>query len=89
MPSIVRRRSYFLTAVLVVAAAGFALLAPGCTGNKENNKLKVAYLGLTCEAPIFVADSKGFFKEEGLEVELVKTDWNGLRELEYLSPALA
>jgi NitT/TauT family transport system substrate-binding protein len=61
------------------------LLAAGCSGSNApgpggNVKLKVAYLGLTCEAPIFAAEEKGFYKEEGLDVELVKTDWDGLRE---------
>src|SRR5439155_26235626 len=46
----------------------------------EPAPVKVAYLGLTCEAPIFVAQEKGFFKDEGLDVELVKTDWDGLRD---------
>jgi NitT/TauT family transport system substrate-binding protein len=56
----------------------------GCHKNKDAGagaiKLKVAYLGLTCEAPIFIAQEKGFFEKEGLDVELVKTDWDGLRE---------
>jgi NitT/TauT family transport system substrate-binding protein len=43
-------------------------------------KVKVAYLGLTCEAAMFVAYEKGFFKDEGLDVEFVKTDWDGLRD---------
>ncbi len=43
-------------------------------------KVKIAYLGLTCEAAMFVAQEKGFFVEEGLDVEFVKTDWDGLRD---------
>jgi NitT/TauT family transport system substrate-binding protein len=74
-------------ALALVAAGGAALLPAGC-GKGSNapgpaggpTKLKVAYLGLTCEAPIFVAHEKGLFAEEGLDVELVRTDWDGLRE---------
>ena len=29
---------------------------------------------------MFVALEKGFFKEEGVDIELVKTDWDGLRD---------
>jgi NitT/TauT family transport system substrate-binding protein len=48
---------------LLCAAGGLALLMAGCgksadSGEKPN--LKVAYLGLTCEAPIFVAKEQGF-----------------------------
>ena len=32
--------------------------------------------GLTCEAPIFTAVEKGFFKEEGLDVEIVRMNAN-------------
>ncbi|MGC1273239.1 MAG: ABC transporter substrate-binding protein, partial [Planctomycetaceae bacterium] len=43
-------------------------------------KVKLAYIGLTCEAAMFVAEEKRFFEEEGIDVELVKTDWDGLRD---------
>jgi NitT/TauT family transport system substrate-binding protein len=75
--------------VLLVAGAlavGCCTLLPAGCGKSSTDsdsagrKLKVAYLGLTCEGPIFSAYEKGFFKEEGLDVELVRTDWNGLRE---------
>src|SRR5580704_13740129 len=68
--------------LIMIAACGLGMMPAACSKSPEGqkNKLKVAYLGLTCEAPIFIAQEKGFFAEEGLEVELVKTDWDGLRE---------
>ena len=56
------------------------LLAPaGCHkdigADSGLTKVRVGYIGLTCEAPIFTAYEKGYFKEEGLEVELVRCQW--------------
>src|SRR5882672_7313847 len=45
------------------------------TSSSGLTKIKVGYIGLTCEAPIFTAYEKGFFKEEGLDVELVRCEW--------------
>jgi NitT/TauT family transport system substrate-binding protein len=78
-------RSALAVAFGVLLAGGFGLLFAGCRGGSGGPddtgllKLKVAYIGLTCEPPIFVAYENGFFKEEGLDVELVKTDWDGLQ----------
>ena len=43
--------------------------------------IKVGYIGITCEAPIFTAVEKGFFKDEGLEVELVKCEWSKYKDV--------
>jgi len=71
------------TVLTIALIAGLAALPSGCHRSKDEDgptKLTVAYLGLTCEAPIFVAKEKGFFEEEGLDVDLKRTDWDGLRE---------
>jgi NitT/TauT family transport system substrate-binding protein len=82
------RRPLFFVSSLIPIAGLVAVVTLGCgpsattkTGESDEPiKLKVVYLGLTCEPPIFVAYEKGFFKEEGLDVELVKSDWDNMRD---------
>src|SRR6476659_4881580 len=65
-----------------------AMLLTGCKKSTDTSegsgsgpaKVRVGYIGLTCEAPIFTAVEKGFFKEEGLEVELVKCNWAAYKD---------
>src|SRR5213080_3362365 len=72
--------SYKMTSKLITAASLSVLLVAGCNKNsssivRNSNKVRVGYIGLTCEAPIYVAYEKGFFREEGLDPELVKCNW--------------
>ena len=69
----------------IILLAWAALALTGCRKNAvtggASNKIRVGYIGLTCEAPIFSAVEKGFFKEEGLEVELVKCEWANYKDV--------
>src|SRR5262245_16432812 len=71
---------------LVTLAAGLLSLLAGC-GKSPNptgadaHQVRVGYIRLTCEAPIFTAFEKGFFAEEGLEVSLVKCDWKNYKDV--------
>src|SRR5437764_2998074 len=70
---------------LIVALCFCALLLSGSskqsTAAVTNSKhVRIGYIGLTCEAPIYVAFEKGFFKEEGLEPELVKCAWANYKD---------
>ena len=63
-----------------------SLLLISCGRNNSDsaagsNKVRVGYIGLTCEAPIFSAVEKGFFKEEGLDVSLVKCEWANYKDV--------
>src|SRR4026207_1988726 len=67
------------------AAMLLGLLLVGCKRQADNAsdtmKIRVGYIGLTCEAPIFTAVEKGFFKEEGLDVSLVKCEWANYKDV--------
>src|SRR5881628_1554665 len=68
-----------LNKFLCVAALVIALTS--CKKESDSNKVRVGYIGLTCEAPIFSAVEKGFFKEEGLDVSLVKCEWANYKDV--------
>ncbi len=71
----------------IKAASATALLA-GCDKSSRATKtadgltrIRVGYIGITCEAPIFSAVENGFFREEGLEPELVKCEWSKYKDV--------
>src|SRR2546422_5478661 len=72
--------SKFITALSLAV-----LLMAGCNKKsgstvRNSNKVRVGYIGLTCEAPIYAAYEKSFFREEGLEPELVKCNWSTYKD---------
>jgi NitT/TauT family transport system substrate-binding protein len=69
----------------VVAFAFCVLSLSGCSKKStttvvNSRHVKVGFIGLTCEAPIYTAYEKGFFKDEGLEPELVKCNWANYKD---------
>lgn len=77
---------------LIAAIAVGALLWTGCKKSEQGTtttpaggngltKIRVGYIGLTCEAPIYTAVEKGFFKEEGLDPVMVKCDWSNYKDV--------
>ncbi|HEY4552472.1 MAG TPA: ABC transporter substrate-binding protein [Bacillaceae bacterium] len=64
-------------ASFILLASVFLLLSAACTQKTENQKVRVAEVTRSIfYAPQYVALAKGYFKEEGLDVEL-KTTWGG------------
>src|SRR3989440_254206 len=73
---------------LVLLSLSLSFVTAGCHKDGDGKaspggamKVRVGYIGLTCEASIFSAVEKGFFKEEGLEVSLVKCEWANYKDV--------
>jgi NitT/TauT family transport system substrate-binding protein len=58
--------SVILTAIIILAIK-YAYKSP-----VSNQKMRIGYLPIAAELPLFVAIEKGYFKEAGIEVELVR-----------------
>jgi nitrate/nitrite transport system substrate-binding protein len=47
----------------------------------EKKQLKVGFIAITCATPLIMAEPLGFYRDQGLEVQLVKTPgWGAIRE---------
>jgi NitT/TauT family transport system substrate-binding protein len=74
---------------ITTLALSVVLLIVGCNKPESGSpvskggttKIRVGYIGITCEAPIFCAVENGFFKDEGLDVELVKCEWSKYKDV--------
>src|SRR5687767_3070530 len=81
-----RRKSWLVASAGLILSCSALFLFQGCSGSDDDvgegglTKVKIAYIGLTCEPPIYAAYELGFFKEEGLDAELVKSDWDSMRD---------
>lgn len=80
-----------LRAITAVSLVTILAVSAGCSAKgstdsdpdtKESKlkKVRIAYYGGTCEAPIYQAREKAIFEKNGLDVELVKVDFNTLKE---------
>lgn len=69
---------FILLVTMLVIGCGQSQTAAPTTS--ELKKVKIGYGGGACEAFLYTAFEKGLFKEEGLDVELVKVDFETLKE---------
>src|SRR4026208_1174499 len=74
-----------MTSKFIIAIFLGVVLLAGCNKKpnssvRNSNKVRVGYIGLTCEAPIYAAYEKGYFKEEGLDPELVRCSWSTYKD---------
>jgi len=73
-------RTSALSVVLFTVGCNKTETASSAVGG-DRMKVRIGYIGITCEAPIFCAVENGFFKEEGLDVELIKCEWSKYKDV--------
>ncbi len=65
----------------VVPIASVQAMVQEGGGNLERKNLKIGFIAITCAAPLIMAEPLGHYREQGLNVQLVKTaGWGMIRE---------
>ncbi|MBX9761044.1 MAG: ABC transporter substrate-binding protein [Beijerinckiaceae bacterium] len=80
-PNPLQRRAFLQAVGVGTVSAAISALFPIATasdafaqaGAPEKKSLKVGFIPITCATPIIMADPMGFYKREGLDVEVVKS----------------
>ncbi len=68
-----KRRSLWLSAVVVFITLGLAVPARALAQSAPLTKIRVVHVPVLIFAPLYVAIERGYFAREGLEVELIGT----------------
>jgi NitT/TauT family transport system substrate-binding protein len=73
------KKVIFVSCAVFAFAAGFMLLFASCAKKKdagagENRVINIGYDGGLCQGVVAIAHEKGFFKDDGLETRLVRSD---------------
>src|SRR5689334_10342112 len=68
------RRTAMRISLHFILAACFAALVSALAGGAEAQSVRVGIVNSSTDVPFFIADAKGYFKEEGLSVELLPFD---------------
>lgn len=81
-PSISRKQFLLSAPLLAAALAGCKRDAKPAEKTADGlTRVRVGFIGITCEAPIFSAIENGFFREQGLLPELVKCEWSKYKDV--------
>jgi NitT/TauT family transport system substrate-binding protein len=75
-----RRQALGKIALATASGLAWGGCGKGASSIQRSNKIRVGMVGITCEAPLVAAVEKGFFKEEGLEPEVIRCDWKNYKD---------
>ncbi len=75
-------------ASVAVAILAFTLLKPFGTDKGVENKVRIGYLPIAADLPLFVAGQQGYFAKHGIEVEMTRFESSPLMGTAFVNNSL-